>query len=1432
MSDNDEAGGHLNPVIIFPPAGLARGAAADYPSGLCRPLQPRICVETDGDGMNVDPEDVGDEYGGGVSGVDGADRDGPDVGAKGDEDGGKTGGSGDGGADADGTDRDADSDGADGEADGELDSEGADAEADDDDGSDGTDGEADGELDGDGADAEADDDGGGDGTDGEADGGADSSGTVGAGEAGAAGHTPAKMRRLCWRLSAVAGRGRWIIAGPVNDHQNIDPLRFTSAIVVEALPRFSSREVYARAVRMLITKGVYASMAAAHESIRHVYNEYDIVSTQPDEPSWNISDADGLVVRRVLDNATVHMRRARGRVQDGSVKFIAFEPLSSHPWYAYKLRLLCRRGERKGALAYRRGLSKLTDDDERRLLRAGNSSALLSVRHATTYNLRTAAEKSKGLRSTKKRPWRNVAAPDLIPPRRRLFAMKRRVFERCSRVDHSMIVLDVNGDAVPWEYVRGSGLSGVRLYKSQNGTIKRLACHSHKQRKDASGSAAAASGAASASDAGNPDNEPVLDEDGDEGFPMPSESPLSAQELRILRSSTLEYADGTEAEVILAVEFDIVAGIQASIAQRMLRCSAGDVSASPTAWSLAADGGPVRRSALTIFSLALSASWLLEGRSAMVPVLYILAGEHLVHSPLAARLDKLVADAVRASYEVRVYATSGMGADDNADDSSSSDDVEDCEESVCDWTGPQLVRIVGDFSMIAHLLGLTGGSDDSRCPFWWPCSSKTFLSLTAQTSSPGGARTVTAIASQWEMACWFFARWCGLRGGLTLASGTVSARCTECAQAIPLSLPLERYVRCCATSCADDIISGADTLPIIMSTPLKNMFNRIRRRAGGVRGYPVLRSVPVVVQVPVLHCTGNIVKKLLFFFLAEQGDAVKAVAKRGIYGVTGRDGLKLYLREYIKLVALVVACEDIVGVPVESAMLSMWSLALLMTAAWRQALTAPMEDREKAIAVMELAVGLLAPLWSALKPLDKESKGSGITSLYLHAVLAHARDSLGENSPARAVVTDDNVEGQVREMGKHCKTRINNVARAQAVTELQALADKDHGSPSRGQFAAELRIYSSRVEVCSCCSGDLSPSQVADMTRAINRAKESNVITEEHTAGDQDSSSVTLMLPAALMHDDEELAEQDGERSWLSKERKVARALSERLKTLKVCLCGAIRQMQPGSIARRLKALCDAEDDVEPCDGRDGDVADDGDAANRPVLNQPATQRDRVREQSGAPAPGGVTLDDARSLMAHHTATCRMRDVGDCQGQCRGGDVDDSTDADSEGGGNGGGAGGNSVGGNNGADDNAVGGDDEQILDDSGGEEVREGRDADAVPAADDWSGVPFIASELLKDPTLRGFAPPVAPLRAFLDGDHEALLNSTEADAAECRKRIAEEDILLRLFAVRMRRGPFVSWARLQGVHLGAMYEGIESVIRKLDELREALPGAHVSTL
>lgn len=278
----------------------------------------------------------------------------------------------------------------------------------------------------------------------------------------------------------------------------------------------------------------------------------------------------------------------------------------------------------------------------------------------------------------------------------------------------------------------------------------------------------------------------------------------------------------------------------------------------------------MRRSAITLFMLTLSALWIVAGRCAMVPVMFILAGVHLIHSAVDYRLDKLVSDAVTASYEVRVRTHSASARDDGCSkgscdaEGSGTDSAE--EGSLCSWTGPRLVRIVGDFSTVAHMMGLTGGSEDARCPFWWPCSAKTYMSLCAQAGARVWPRTVPYVANHWELVCWFLARWCALRSKyLKLEEGAVTVRCRVCRARLVVDTSSARRVTCSSALRALTETGGAEALPTILSTPLKKMLSLLRRRGGGVRGYPVIRSIPVVLQVPVLYCTGTILKKQLFF---------------------------------------------------------------------------------------------------------------------------------------------------------------------------------------------------------------------------------------------------------------------------------------------------------------------------------------------------------------------------------------------------------------------------------------------------------------------------------------------------------------------------------------------------------------------------------------
>lgn len=1300
-----------------------------------------------------------------------------------------------------------------------------------------------------------------------------------------------RKRRICCRLPAAGGRGRWVIAGPILGEDDVDPFRFSVAIMVEGLPSFSCREVYARSVPMLVDKGVYSSIAAAFPSMRRVATESgDAAACSQNEPSWSSGDTEDIPIRRVLDAAAAAMKRSGKHVAKGYVKFVAFLPLSTHPWYAHNVHLRRRRDERRGAMAYKDALSCMTGDDERRLLRAANSTALLAVRHSTTYRVRSPLEKAQGLRAIKKRPWRGVGAPTVIPARKRLVDLKRRVFERCARVGHAMITMREDGEAEVWTYIRGSGLLGVRLYEASDGTVKRLACHSHKQRRERNGAGATCGNASGRRDPFGDDTlgglgtapdavgvvpgvsasetshgrasrrdctasvtpVDVFAHDsplGDWGGPVPAEQldgRLTSEELKILKCSKLEDLDGTRPLVIVAVQFDIVAAISAAIARRTKRCTAADVGGGGVAWSMGSDGGPVRHSSITLFTLTLSAPWLLKGRTAMLPIMYILAGEHSLHSALGDRLDALLTEAVCASYDIPVHAAADD--EDNGDVNSPKTEPrpdQDAmpQQSFYSWTGPRLVRIVGDFSMLAHIMGLTGGSDDSRCPFWWPCMPRTFLSIGAHAAARGKRRTVEDICKQWELVCWGLARWCMLRSpSVALDKGSVSVVCGECGSMTPLSSPRAADFQCRVPACCGTTSAFARILP----TPLKSVFNLLRRRAGGVRGYPVLRTTPVLLQVPVLHCTGSIMKKITYLFLSELGEARRAVVKKGMYEVTGRANLgDLYLREHIKLVALILACEDIVGVPVDPAVMTMWSLALMLSAAWRQALAGPMEHRDKYLHVLELTAGLLAPVWAAIKPLDKDKKGSGVESLYLHAALVHARDSMGANSPAEAVITDDHVEGTIRDMGRHCGTRVNNMSRAQAVTEFHALADDDAATLTRNCFAAELAWYTNRIAVCHCCQTNVGAARAADITEAIRRADAGDVVNVS-PEDEEEGTPTSLSIPACLVFDPDERAAPVS--AWEGKETRVARVLRERLRVVTVCICGAGWDRPSGTLGERLTALRRQGPNSSPVSAGPpgGDTDRDGQPqpCEDPVVH-PAQRLVSCRQAATAAVdpprdPVLVEREDARVWMERHTAGCRAR-RRECNGECVEEEEDD-LDPFVE-----------PIWSTNHLDEDVVGdGDhsnfgharrDEVVLDPAPDAVLRDGGDnlddeedqgVQGAPKADDTAApdhVPFLASCVAGDPHLQAYTPPTDLLNAVLDESADKFMGDV-VDAASRHHRLAEEDMLLRIFLLRLHEPPFANWANTCNLRLSDVRGAIENVLQKLQRVRTSLPGANIVTL
>lgn len=77
----------------------------------------------------------------------------------------------------------------------------------------------------------------------------------------------------------------------------------------------------------------------------------------------------------------------------------------------------------------------------------------------------------------------------------------------------------------------------------------------------------------------------------------------------------------------------------------------------------------------------------------------------------------------------------------------------------------------------------------------------------------------------------------------------------------------------------------------------------------------------------------------------------------------------------------------------------------------------------------------------------------------------------------------------------------------------------------------------------------------------------------------------------------------------------------------------------------------------------------------------------------------------------------------------------------------------------------------------------------------------------------------------AALCGEDADNLVSENVDIASV-DRVDEEDMLLRLFRARLGGTDFLSWAAKNSVHVEAMRNAVDTLLRKLASLRRSLPG------
>lgn len=469
-----------------------------------------------------------------------------------------------------------------------------------------------------------------------------------------------------------------------------------------------------------------------------------------------------------------------------------------------------------------------------------------------------------------------------------------------------------------------------------------------------------------------------------------------------------------------------------------------------------------------------------------------------------------------------------------------------------------LIEYAAEFSMLHSLSGLTGGSDDGRCLFRVGCRLEWFLLPRFHTCNRK-SRSSNVIAGQWELAVLMFANWAAVRrGAVRFWHGEALVPCPVCKRDIHLSSEVVKgsgILHCRDAGCwgADRVVP---VLQAISSSGCAEAFSACRRIAGGVRSYPLFRGLKVQLQAPVLHCTGYIAKHLVHFILACLPEDIETRSKQVITAITSKGKVdSLYLREFRELVAAAVACPDIFTRDLDPVFYVMLQLVQLINASLRASLTDPTDvDRSGAAAVTRLAASVLGPLYMNVKPLDPGTKNAKVTTIYLHAALAHVHEQVGPNRPRAAYVSDDNMEGHVRAVGRHVYNNANNASQSAIFSDFAALRGAALGFTTSRSHPSSL-VYTKHVHVCKCWT---SLSVGGDEDFAVIRlvVEKSPELSLDERSG-ADALFITFPLHGRVEDNGMRRRNDDGTPRQGKKEA-LRRGLRVRLRAVRACFCGKL----------------------------------------------------------------------------------------------------------------------------------------------------------------------------------------------------------------------------------------------------------------------------------
>jgi len=679
--------------------------------------------------------------------------------------------------------------------------------------------------------------------------------------------------------------------------------------------------------------------------------------------------------------------------------------------------------------------------------------------------------------------------------------------------------------------------------------------------------------------------------------------------------------------------------------------------------------------------------------------------------------------------------------------------------------------------MLHFVSGLTGAGDAGRCPFRVRCNVRSFLRPSG-CASGGVERTVEVMSGEWELAVWTLAGLSARYGDKVICrGGDAYVSCPACRRSIPFSTELTEDAG--VVFCRDASCVGADKpvyfITDISATNVTEGVNAARREAGGVRGYPMLRGVETRMQSPVLHCTGKNAKRVILLILSSLSEELEAKAKIILLALTAKGQMdNLYLREFRELVAAAIACPEVFSDDLDVVFSILLQLMQLMNASWRSSLTeATGRARRGAASITRLAACIMGPLHEVVKPLDPVTKNANVRSLYLHTPISHLHEQVGDNRADVAFVSDDNIEGHLRGIGRFLHNHGNNAPHATLLADFTGLQQAILNFSTPRSQPSSL-IFLKTIHLCECWRrlGDTGRADF-DAISAIGRDDPELELQER-----DDGKNLVFELPLRDQVEDNGARRRQADGSpVIGKKEALRPSLRIKQATIVACFCGSLTGGENSAVMQL--------------------VAD-----NRVAIARKAAMDKDRNEKGGMATPlqptGAASTSSAATTSFGQLANVRTMGTSGVAPMLV------STPGD------------------------ALGG--RGVLSTSG---PRSDGSADGVSKTSGRSAVPRVSSSKARRDAIvagvPGHMPPVWLLAELFTGaDFFSTLvpSGREVDAVPTSEAarvssISEHIIFLRLFLMRSKTYAFASWAAKSAVDWNDMVEAAKVILRRLVALR-----------